>query len=123
MKAKADRELKGISQKAFNKTNHIIKIISCLCLSMFILCQPLSFCVPVNAETIDDDIVMTDNISNDSTKQETKSQARKRMNVRSSVSVLLRILSIMSMKMVSDEDLVTNSCRLLQAMLDGNSST
>ena len=72
MKAKADRELKGISQKAFNKTNHIIKIISCLCLSMFILCQPLSFCVPVNAETIDDDIVMTDNISNDSTKQETK---------------------------------------------------
>ena len=90
---------------------------------MFILCQPLSFCVPVNAETIDDDIVMTDNISNDSTKQETKSQARKRMNVRSSVSVLLRILSIMSMKMVSDEDLVTNSCRLLQAMLDGNSST
>ena len=39
---------------------------------MFILCQPLSFCVPVNAETIDDDIVMTDNISNDSTKQETK---------------------------------------------------
>lgn len=72
MKTKADRELKGISQKAFNKTNHIIKIISCLCLSMFILCQPLSFCVPVNAETIDDDIVMTDNISNDSTKQETK---------------------------------------------------
>ena len=56
MKTKADRELKGISQKAFNKTNHIIKIISCLCLSMFILCQPLSFCVPVNAETIDDDI-------------------------------------------------------------------
>ena len=45
------------------------------------------------------------------------------MNVRSFVSVLLRILSIMSMKMVSDEDLVTNSCRLLQAMLDGNSST
>lgn len=72
MKTKADRELKGISQKAFNKTNHIIKIISCLFLSMFILCQPLSFCVPVNAETIDDDIVMTDNISNDSTKQETK---------------------------------------------------
>ncbi len=72
MKTKADRELKGISQKAFNKTNHIIKIISCLCLSMFILCQPLSFCVQVNAETIDDDIVMTDNISNDSTKQETK---------------------------------------------------
>ena len=72
MKTKADRELKGISQKAFNKTNHIIKIISCLCLSMFILCQPLSFCVPVNAETIDDDIVMTDNTSNDSTKQETK---------------------------------------------------
>ena len=72
MKAKADRELKGISQKAFNKTNHIIKIISCLCLSMFILCLPLSFCVPVKAETIDDHIVMTDNISNDSTKQETK---------------------------------------------------
>ena len=72
MKAKADRELKGISQKAFNKTNHIIKIISCLCLSMFILCQPLSFCVPVKAETIDDHIVMTDNESNDSTKQETK---------------------------------------------------
>ena len=72
MKAKADRELKGISQKAFNKTNHIIKIISCLCLSMFILCLPLSFCVPVKAETIDDHIVMTDNTSNDSTKQETK---------------------------------------------------
>ena len=64
MKAKADRELKGISQKAFNKTNHIIKIISCLCLSMFILCLPLSFCVPVKAETIDDHIVMTDNESN-----------------------------------------------------------
>ena len=72
MKAKADRELKGISQKAFNKTNHIIKIISCLCLSMFILCLPLSFCVPVKAETIDDHSVMTDNASNDSTKQETK---------------------------------------------------
>mgnify|MGYP001832130552 CR=1 FL=1 len=122
MKTKADRELKGISQKAFNKTNHIIKIISCLCLSMFILCQPLSFCVPVNAETIDDDIVMTDNISNDSNRKQ-KSQARRRMNVRSFVSVLLRILSIMSMKMVSDEDLATNSCRLLPAMQDGNSST
>ena len=72
MKTKADRELKGISQKAFNKTNHIIKTISCLFLSMFILCLPLSFCVPVKAETIDDHIVMTDNISNDSTKQETK---------------------------------------------------
>ena len=72
MKTKADRELKGISQKAFNKTNHIIKTISCLFLSMFILCLPLSFCVPVKAETIDDDIVMTDNESNDSTKQETK---------------------------------------------------
>ena len=72
MKAKADRELKGISQKAFNKTNHIIKIISCLCLSMFILCLPLSFCVSVKAETIDDHIVMTDNASNDSTKKETK---------------------------------------------------
>ena len=72
MKAKADRELKGISQKAFNKTNHIIKTISCLFLSMFILCLPLSFCVPVKAETIDDHIVMTDNTSNDSTKQETK---------------------------------------------------
>lgn len=72
MKTKADRELKGISQKAFNKTNHIIKTISCLFLSMFILCLPLSFCVPVKAETIDDHIVMTDNESNDSTKQETK---------------------------------------------------
>ena len=72
MKTKADRELKGISQKAFNKTNHIIKTISCLFLSMFILCLPLSFCVPIKAETIDDHIVMTDNISNDSTKQETK---------------------------------------------------
>ena len=72
MKTKADRELKGISQKAFNKTNHIIKTISCLFLSMFILCLPLSFCVPIKAETIDDHIVMTDNISNDSTTQETK---------------------------------------------------
>ena len=72
MKTKADRELKGISQKAFNKTNHIIKTISCLFLSMFILCLPLSFCVPIKAETIDDHIVMTDNASNDSTKQETK---------------------------------------------------
>ena len=72
MKTKDDRELKSTSKKIFNKTNHIIKIISCLFLSMFILCLPLSFCVPVNAETIDDDIVMTDNTSNDSTKQETK---------------------------------------------------
>ena len=72
MKTKADRELKGISQKAFNKTNHIIKTISCLFLSMFILCLPLSFCVSVKAETIDDHIVMTDNASNDSTKKETK---------------------------------------------------
>ena len=72
MKTKDDRELKSTSKKIFNKTNHIIKRISCLCLSMFILCLPLSFCVPVNAETIDDDIVMTDNASNDSTKQETK---------------------------------------------------
>ena len=72
MKTKDDRELKSTSKKIFNKTNHIIKKISCLCLSMFILCQPLSFCVPVNAETIEADIVMTDNASNDSTKQETK---------------------------------------------------
>lgn len=72
MKTKDDRELKSTSKKIFNKTNHIIKTISCLFLSMFILCLPLSFCVPVNAETIDDDIVMTDNTSNDSTKQETK---------------------------------------------------
>ena len=72
MKTKDDRELKSTSKKIFNKTNHIIKRISCLCLSMFILCQSLSFCVPVNAETIEDDIVMTDNASNDSTKQETK---------------------------------------------------
>ena len=72
MKTKDDRELKSTSKKIFNKTNHIIKRISCLFLSMFILCQPLSFCVPVNAETIEADIVMTDNASNDSTKQETK---------------------------------------------------
>ena len=72
MKTKDDRELKSTSKKIFNKTNHIIKKISCLCLSMFILCQPLSFCVPINAETIEADIVMTDNASNDSTKQETK---------------------------------------------------
>ena len=72
MKTKDDRELKSTSKKIFNKTNHIIKTISCLFLSIFILCLPLSFCVPVNAETIDDDIVMTDNTSNDSTKQETK---------------------------------------------------
>ena len=72
MKTKDDRELKSTSKKIFNKTNHIIKTISCLFLSMFILCLPLSFCVPVNAETIDDDIVMTDNTSNDSKKQETK---------------------------------------------------
>lgn len=72
MKTKDDRELKSTSKKIFNKTNHIIKTISCLFLSMFILCLPLLFCVPVNAETIDDDIVMTDNTSNDSTKQETK---------------------------------------------------
>ena len=39
---------------------------------MFILCLPLSFCVPVKAETADADIVMTDDASNDSTKQETK---------------------------------------------------
>lgn len=72
MKTKDDRELKSTSKKIFNKTNHIIKTISCLFLIMFILCQPLLFCVTVNAETIDDDIVMTDNASNDSTKQETK---------------------------------------------------
>ena len=72
MKTKDDRELKSTSKKIFNKTNHIIKTISCLFLSMFILCLPLSFCVPVKAETIDDDIVMTDDASNDSTKQETK---------------------------------------------------
>ena len=72
MKTNDDRELKSTSKKIFNKTNHIIKTISCLFLSMFILCLPLSFCVSVNAETIDDDIVMTDNTSNDSTKQETK---------------------------------------------------
>ena len=72
MKTKDDRELKSTSKKIFNKTNHIIKTISCLFLSMFILCQPLSFCVSVNAETADADIVMTDNASNDSTKQEIK---------------------------------------------------
>ena len=72
MKTKDDRELKSTSKKIFNKTNHIIKRISCLFLSMFILCLPLSFCVSVNAETIEADIVMTDNASNDSTKQETK---------------------------------------------------
>ena len=69
MKTKDDRELKSTSKKIFNKTNHIIKTISCLFLSMFILCQPLSFCVPVDAETIEADIVMTDNASNDSTKK------------------------------------------------------
>ena len=69
MKTKDDRELKSTSKKIFNKTNHIIKRISCLFLSMFILCQPLSFCVPVDAETIEADIVMTDNASNDSTKK------------------------------------------------------
>ena len=72
MKTKDDRELKSTSKKIFNKTNHIIKRISCIFLSMFILCLPLSFCVPVKAETADADIVMTDNASNDSTKQETK---------------------------------------------------
>ena len=72
MKTKDDRELKSTSKKIFNKTNHIIKTISCLFLSMFILCQPLSFCVSVNAETIEADIVMIDDASNDSTKQETK---------------------------------------------------
>ena len=72
MKTKDDRELKSTSKKIFNKTNHIIKRISCIFLSMFILCLPLSFCVPVNAETADADIVMTDDASNDSTKQETK---------------------------------------------------
>ena len=69
MKTKDDRELKSTSKKIFNKTNHIIKRISCLFLSMFILCLPLSFCVPVDAETIEADIVMTDNASNDSTKK------------------------------------------------------
>ena len=68
MKTKDDRELKSTSKKIFNKTNHIIKRISCIFLSMFILCQPLSFCVSVNAETADADIVMTDNAS----KQEIK---------------------------------------------------
>ena len=72
MKTKDDRELKSASKKIFNKTNHIIKRISCIFLSMFILCLPLSFCVPVKAETADADIVMTDDASNDSTKQETK---------------------------------------------------
>lgn len=100
MKTKDDRELKSTSKKIFNKTNHIIKRISCIFLSMFILCLPLSFCVTVKAETADADIVMTDDASNDSTKQETKIQTRRRMSIRSSVSVLLRILSIMSMKTV-----------------------
>ena len=72
MKTKDDRELKSTSKKIFNKTNHIIKRISCIFLSMFILCLPLSFCVPVKAETADADIVMTDDASNDSTRQETK---------------------------------------------------
>ena len=72
MKTKDDRELKSTSKKIFNKTNHIIKRISCIFLSMFILCLPLSFCVLVKAETADADIVMTDDASNDSTKQETK---------------------------------------------------
>ena len=72
MKTKDDRELKSTSKKIFNKTNHIIKRISCIFLSMFILCLPLSFCVTVKAETADADIVMTDDASNDSTKQETK---------------------------------------------------
>ena len=72
MKTKDDRELKSTSKKIFNKTNHIIKRISCIFLNMFILCLPLSFCVPVKAETADADIVMTDDASNDSTKQETK---------------------------------------------------
>ena len=122
MKTNDDRELKSTSKKIFNKTNHIIKTISCLFLSMFILCLPLSFCVPVNAETIDDDIVMTDNTSNDSTKQETK-----KSDTQTNEHKVIRVGSFedtfMSMKTVSDEALATNSCRLLPAMLDGNSST
>ena len=122
MKTNDDRELKSTSKKIFNKTNHIIKTISCLFLSMFILCLPLSFCVPVNAETIDDDIVMTDNTSNDSTKQETK-----KSDTQTNEHKVIRVGSFedtfMSMKTVSDEALATNSCRRLPAMLDGNSST
>ena len=121
MKTNDDRELKSTSKKIFNKTNHIIKTISCLFLSMFILCLPLSFCVPVNAETIDDDIVMTDNTSNDSTKQETK-----KSDTQTNEHKVIRVGSFedtfMSMKTVSDEALATNSCRLWQAIPDGNLS-
>ncbi len=57
---------------------------------------------------------MTDNISNDSTKTgNKKGQTPRRMSIRSSVLVLLRILSIMSMKTVSDEALAT---KLMQAL-------
>ena len=41
---------------------------------------------------------------------------------RLSVSVHLRIPSIMSIKTVSDEDMDTNSCRLWQVIPDGNLS-
>ena len=51
-----------------------------------------------------------------------KNQKRRQRNKRLSVSVHLKILSIMSIKTVSDEDLAMNLCRLWQAIPDGNLS-
>ena len=51
-----------------------------------------------------------------------KNQKRRRQNRKLSVSVHLRIHSIMSIKTVSGEDMDMNSCRLWQVMPDGNLS-
>ena len=53
---------------------------------------------------------------------ETNHDETQTKNRRSSVSVHSRIPSIMSIKTVSDEDMATSSCRLLQAIPDGNLS-
>ena len=92
-----------MQQKNLNQVNHILKRIRCFCLSIFVLCLTLSVCVPVNvAATTGQSVV------DDTTQQETKKQTRRGRSRGSYVSVHLKILLIMSIKTVSDEDLVTN---------------
>ena len=60
--------------------------------------------------------------NNDEKLSQTAVQNESNDNRRLSVSVHLRIPSIMSIKTVSDEDLAMNLCRLWQAIPDGNLS-
>ena len=106
-----------MQQKKLNQVNHILKRIRCFCLSIFVVCLTLSICVPVNAATATEQSVVDDTTQQETKKADTQMKEQRTIRVGSFEDTFNYVD-----KNGSDEDLATNSCRLWQAIPDGNLS-